>query len=270
MAGLFQRIAQNYRKKKKITQPSARLNAKEDKTEHAGKVTRAKERIHSKVEKEDFLLSQIDEFREKAKQLQNLLTSKESKVQELQNLVNEREDKAQELEQILSERQEEADEIVSDFSKKVDELAERVTAKMNEIEISVSKQVADVKRVTEEQLEANRKLNENQFIEEQTAANKKVSDEQVAEVKALLENATSQLDSIKTDLSEKVHSENVKCYRNIQDLFNEFDSKIEKMDEMEKSVGAVKGYVKVLSWFSIINFVMLVAFILYSLGVFNF
>ncbi|EEG92046.1 hypothetical protein ROSEINA2194_04137 [Roseburia inulinivorans DSM 16841] len=46
--------------------------------------------------------------------------------------------------------------------------------------------------------------------------------------------------------------------------------KIEKMDEMEKSVGAVKGYVKVLSWFSIINFVMLVAFILYSLGVFNF
>ena len=103
MAGLFQRIAQNYRKKKKITQPSARLNAKEDKTEHAGKVTRAKERIHSKVEKEDFLLSQIDEFREKAKQLQNLLTSKESKVQELQNLVNEREDKAQELEQILSE-----------------------------------------------------------------------------------------------------------------------------------------------------------------------
>ena len=119
MAGLFQRIAQNYRKKKKITQPSARLNAKEDKTEHAGKVTRAKERIHSKVEKEDFLLSQIDEFREKAKQLQNLLTSKESKVQELQNLVNEREDKAQELEQILSERQEEADEIVSDFSKSI-------------------------------------------------------------------------------------------------------------------------------------------------------
>ena len=58
--------------------------------------------------------------------------------------------------------------------------------------------------------------------------------------------------------------------RIFQRKFNEFDSKIEKMDEMEKSVGAVKGYVKVLSWFSIINFVMLVAFILYSLGVFNF
>ena len=89
-------------------------------------------------------------------------------------------------------------------------------------------------------------------------------------VKALLENATAQLESIKTDLSEKVHSENVKCYRNIQDLFNEFDSKIEKMDEMEQGVGSVKGYVKCLSWFAILNFVVLIGFILYSLGVFNF
>ena len=168
----------------------------------------------------------------------------------------------------------------------IEELKELGIPEGNLIRIDLdSRQYKDIK--TPKQLEANRKLNENQiaaskklgedqieagrqFIEEQTAANKKVSDEQVAEVKALLENATSQLDSIKTDLSEKVHSENVKCYRNIQDLFNEFDSKIEKMDEMEKSVGAVKGYVKVLSWFSIINFVMLVAFILYSLGVFNF
>ena len=109
-----------------------------------------------------------------------------------------------------------------------------------------------------------------QFLEEQAIANKKLSEGQIAEVKALLENATEQLESIKTDLSEKVHSENVKCYRNIQDLFNEFDSKIEKMDEMERGVGSVKGYVKCLSWFSILNFVVLIGFILYSLGVFNF
>ena len=54
MAGLFQRIAQNYRKKKKITQPSARLNAKEDKTEHAGKVTRARKGYIVKWKKKIF------------------------------------------------------------------------------------------------------------------------------------------------------------------------------------------------------------------------
>ena len=78
------------------------------------------------------------------------------------------------------------------------------------------------------------------------------------------------MESIKLDLSEKVHSENVKCYRNIQDLFNEFDSKIEKMEAMEQGVGSIRGYLKCLSWFSVLNFVLLTGYILYSLGVFNF
>lgn len=245
------------------------------------------ERTRTKVEREDFLLSQIDEFREKAKQLQELLASKESKAQELQSLVSEREDKAQQLAQILTERQEEADLIMKDFNKKVDELSDKVTNKMTDIEASISEQVKEVKNASMEQLEANRKLSEEQiaankrlseeqlatnkqFLEEQAIANKKLSEGQIAEVKQLLDNATAQLESIKTDLSEKVHSENVKCYRNIQDLFNEFDSKIEKMDEMEKSVGSIRGYVKCLTWFSMINFVLLIAFILYSLGIFNF
>lgn len=236
--------------------------------------------------KEDFLLSQIDEFREKAKQLQDLLATKESKAKELQSLVSEREDKAQQLEQILCERQEEADLIMKDFNKKVDELSDRVTNKMADIEQSISNQILEVKKTSMEQLDENRKLNEEQlaankrlseeqlaasrqFLEEQAIANKKISDDQIEEVKQILDNTTTQLDSIKTDLSEKVHSENVKCYRNIQDLFNEFDARIEKMDEMEKSVGSIRGYVKCLTWFSVINFVLLIALILFSLGVFG-
>ena len=65
------------------------------------------------MENEDLLISQIDEFREKAKQLQVLLAAKESKAAELQSLVDERAGKAQELEHILTERQEEADKIVA-------------------------------------------------------------------------------------------------------------------------------------------------------------
>lgn len=239
------------------------------------------------LEKEDLLLNQIDEFREKAKQLQDLLLSKESKAHELQTLVNERQDKAEELEQLLNARKEEANQIMRVFNQRVDDLTAKVTGKMAEMEVSISHQVLQAKNASVAQLEANRKLNEEQmeankklseeqlaknkqFLEEQAIANKKLSEGQIAEVKVLLDTATTQLDSIKTDLSEKVHSENVKCYRNIQDLFTEFDSKIEKMDEMEKGVDAIRGYVKCLTWFSIINFVVLIGFILYSLGVFNF
>lgn len=294
MANIFQTLyAMLYAPKNKTVQTQKRTRVHEQGTsygqpaEEKQEAAHGQERTKESVEKEDFLISQIDEFREKAKQLQVLLASKENKVQELQTIVNEREDKAQELEHILTERQVEADKIVTQFGHTVDALAGTVTAKMTEIEASISGQVAEVKKVSEEQLASNRRLNEEQiaankkiseeqlatnkqFLEEQAIANKKLSEGQIAEVKVLLENATTQLESIKTDLSEKVHSENVKCYRNIQDLFNEFDSKIEKMDEMEKEVGSVKGYVKCLSWFSILNFVVLIGFILYSLGIFNF
>lgn len=292
MANIFQTLyTLLYPQKGKMVQSQKRTSVHEQETPYKRPVTEeqsaahGQERTKESVEKEDFLLSQIDEFREKAKQLQVLLASKENKVQELQSIVNEREDKAQELEHILTERQGEADKIVVEFSQTVDALAKRVTTKMTEIETSISGQVEEVKRASEEQIVSNRRLNEEQiaankklteeqlatnkqFLEEQAIANKKLFEGQIAEVKELMETETAQLESIKADLSEKVHSENVKCYRNIQDLFNEFDSKIEKMDEMEKGVGYINGYVKCLSWFSILNFLVLIGFILHSLGVF--
>ncbi|MBR3769446.1 MAG: hypothetical protein IKL06_02825 [Lachnospiraceae bacterium] len=286
MADFFQRLLALLRpstQKRVVEQMIRSTEAEEKRTADL----ESQERIREKVAKEDFLLRQIDEFRDKAKQLQDLLISKETKVQELQVLVSEREGKAEELAHILNQRQEQADLIMKDFNKKVDELSEKVTNKMTDIEASISNQVADVKRTSMEQLEANRKLNEEQiaankklseeqlatnkqFLEEQAIANKKLSEGQIAEVKQLLDNTTAQLESIKTDLSEKVHSENVKCYRNIQHLFTEFDSKIEKMGTLEKTMDSVRGYVKCLTWFSVINFVLLAAFILFSLGVFKF
>ena len=282
MAGLWQMVFRQLQPRKKRMVPQNVRLLNRNKPEESGQMhTQEQERTQKDVENEDLLINQIDEFREKAKQLQVLLEAKESKAAELQSLVDERAGKAQELEHILTERQEEADKIVTEFGRKVDALADKVTTKMAEIEAGLSGQVADIRKTSEEQIAlnrrmneeqtaSNRKLNEEQIAANKAIANKKLSEGQIAEVKELLENATSQLESIKTDLSEKVHTENVKCYRNIQDLFNEFDSKIEKMDEMEGGVDSVKGYVKLLSWFSILNFVVLIVFILYSMGVFRF
>ena len=299
MANLFRTLfPQVHPEKPGVTRrPGQRAGA--SRTEKAGRmpeIAQEPERTQTIVEKDDFLLSQIDEFREKAKQLQQLLAAKESKVSELQSIVSEREDKAQELAQILTERQE-ADRITTDFNQKVDNLVAKVTDKLTEMEISISNQIYGIEQAGETQLEANRRLNaeqieasrnlsgeqiaairelseeqilrNKQFLEEQAIANKRLSEGQLAEVRTLLEDATAQLDSIKTDLSEKVHSENVKCYRNIQDLFNEFDTKIEKMDEMERGVGSIRGYTKFLTAFSALNVILLIVVLLFSAGVFR-
>ena len=86
------------------------------------------ERKVNVVSREDFLLSQIDEFRERAKQLQSLLDSRETEAQELQTLVDERQEKADALGQILEERQKKADGFTAEVEKQIDRLIGKVSA----------------------------------------------------------------------------------------------------------------------------------------------
>lgn len=208
--------------------------------------TTKRERTKKDVEREDYLLTQIDEFREKAQQLQNLLLSKESKVMELQHIVDEREVKAKELEYILNERQRKADGITAEVSKQIDALIEKVTAKMDEIGVSIEKEVSDGQKITAEQME---------------------------ELKETLASVNAQLETIKGELSEKVHTENVKCFRNISDLFKSMEEKVDSIQNVEqtveKKVKSVHKCTIALIVLSIINMLGLTAVILMELGVFK-
>ena len=191
------------------------------------------------VSKEDFLLSQIDEFRERAKQLQTLLNSRESEAQELKTLVDERQEKADELDQILKERQEKADGLTAEVEKQVDILIEKVAAKMEEIEASMKEDVADGKRLNEEKAK---------------------------EIKDTLAQIEEQLPAAKTELSDKVHTENVKCYRNISDLFRGMEERLDKLTVVDNKLGTLK--VMALSGVILggINLIALIFVMLISLG----
>ncbi|MBQ8625556.1 MAG: hypothetical protein IJ419_05305 [Agathobacter sp.] len=205
-----------------------------------------RERTHREVGREDLLLNQIDEFREKAQQLQDLLLSKESKVAELQNIVDEREGKAKELEYILSERQRKADGITEEMTKQIDTLIGKVSAKMDEIGTSINETVG-------KELSDNRELNE----------------KQITELKELLASITPQLETIKTELSDKVHTENVKCYRNISDLFKSMEDKLDKVNDVEQKVNSVQKCTIAIIILAVINMLGLTALALYELGVFQ-
>lgn len=198
-------------------------------------------RVPTQMEKEDFLLSQIDEFREKAKQLQALISSKESKVRELQSLVDEREGRAAKLQNILNERKQEADKLNQTVQEQIDGLISDVETKITELGGELTKSASE--------------------SEEAVAAKTEEMKEALLEMKELLQKT-------KTELSDKIHEENVTCYRNIQTLFDDFGEKVDKVENLDSGVKSIKSYVKCLSWFSIVNFIVLIGFILYQLGVF--
>ena len=169
------------------------------------------ERKVNVVSREDFLLSQIDEFRERAKQLQSLLDSRETEAQELQTLVDERQEKADALGQILEERQKKADGFTAEVEKQIDRLIGKVFAQIEE-----------------------------------------------------------QLTTAKTEISEKVHTENVKCYRNISDLFRSMDERLDKLTVMESRMHPVRIFSLTGMILGIVNLVVLLLVLLVSVGVIAF
>lgn len=194
------------------------------------------------IEHDDYLLSQIDEFREKALQLQSLLITKETRARELQSLVDEREGKAEELQQILEERQEKVDGITAVVSKQIDEMLRKVSDKMEEVSVGMSADWKD-----------SRSFNEGQFDR----------------LKETLEQANAQLGTIQEELSSKIHSENVKCYRNVQDLFKGVDEQMEQMPVLQKQTSGIRKLAITSLVVSILNFAAVVA-VLVSVFVLSF
>jgi DNA repair exonuclease SbcCD ATPase subunit len=222
------------------------------------------------ADKDDYLLKQIDDFRAKAQQLQKLLITKESKVQELQEIVDEREVKAKELEYLLDERQRKADGITEEVTKQIDSLIDKVSEKMDAIGESLGQGLQDGQKLTERQIEELKDtlgtLN-GQQMEEIKSTLGSLNAQQAEELKEALSELNAQLEVVKTDLSDKVHSENVQCYRNIADLLKSVDEKLDKANEIEKKVISTRRWTIAVMIFSLMNMAGIVFLALIALGI---
>ena len=210
-----------------------------------------RERITDNVEREDFLLSQIDEFREKAKQLQNLISSKEDKVQELQEIVEEKEGQAKELSDIIEERQDAAERVVSGVGEQIEGMVNKVDAKLKELNETFAERLAENAVNSTEHNEAVRKL----------------IDEYQDKMSEAIKGLDGQFEAVKNEICEKVHTEDVKCYRNMQTLIEESDRKIEETKDTVAELVSLKTMVKVTLVFTALNFVGLAAFLIHVLGI---
>lgn len=260
-------------------------------------------KMQEKVDKDDFLITQIDEFREKAKRLQEMLNTKETKAKELSSIVEEREAKADELQQILDERQAKADGITAQVAKQIDVLIESVHEKMAEIESSMNANMdslgnsinanmdnlgssmsgqignlgqslgSEISGISQnigsnfdfgDTLEQTRRI-----TEEGTAAVTSAVNEANEHMLQSLTELNDQLVAIKAELSDKVHTENVKCFRNIQDLFKVMGDKVDTVSELEKQIGTTKTFAIISAVLAIINTFGFVAIALYIFGFFS-
>jgi DNA repair exonuclease SbcCD ATPase subunit len=189
---------------------------------------------------EDLLLVQIDAFRDKAKKLQTLISARERRVKELEALVRAKEAKNIELQESLNRQLDEADMLVSNVNTRVDELMKNVETSMQSMQDKIQNQVD---------------------------ATEDISTKQTKAVQDTLQTMNAGLSDIKNELSEKMHSENVKVYRNIQDLVAEKDNTDELKDCIESNAKGIKGQNIFIIIMTFVNVGAVICALLLQLGI---
>lgn len=230
------------------------------------------------VEKEDFLLQQIDEFREKAKQLQQLMQSRETRAKELQGVVNERKAKANELDSLIHVRRGEAEKIMDNVTERIDAMSAGVRNEMSGLSDAVSKEVSgltqnlahELNQSTEKTRQVVEAATQN-MIDQNTRSLEGLKEQleqlgQLEQINELSTEMNSQITTLKTDIADKIHAEDVKCYRNIQasmdeqsKLLSEGDEKTrqhiqEQVDNLSRQMRSQSKLMKVSLTFTILNF----------------
>lgn len=195
------------------------------------------------MEKEDFLIRQIDEFREKARQLQQLMQSREIKAQELQGVVEEKEAQASELDDLIDVRRGEAEKIMNNVTESIDKMSVGVREEMSGLSDTVSREVGGLSQNLTQELNQSTvktcravETATQNMIDQNTRSLEGLKEqldqlgrqEQIGELSTEM---NSQITTLKTDIAEKIHAEDVKCYRNIQASLEEQGKVLTERDD---------------------------------------
>ena len=189
----------------------------------------------------DYLMKQIDEIRDRAKSLQAKLISKEEELSELEIMASEKETEVKQLENRLDVQRKQAGEVVS-------KAKEEMTAYAVQVEDSVNRLLKEI----EDSMET---------MQEQSAAGSE-------ELKSQQEELNAMLLSLKEDLSDKIHSECIKVYRNLQSGLDDIENLITQKEPSKETIKKMKSPAALWALiFGILNFVMIGGYILYDLGI---
>lgn len=269
--------------------------------------------------KEDILLAQIDEFREKAKQLQKLMSARENRARDLESKVQAKQQQEKELDKVILHRQQEADRIMGQVSHQMDDMAgalksdvkamtdplmdkmERMSGslntKMDDMSGSLNRQMSDINvNVANNVEEMSQTLTRDMQNLTQTVsreisqsgentklaveeATKNMLDQNTKSLEGLKEQL-DQLTSMKSDLSEKIHTEDVKCFRNIRATMDEQsrtqleeDEKKhkqvqERFEILENRVALQSKHMRLLVGITIVNFIGIIGILILEMGLF--
>lgn len=178
------------------------------------------------------LTAQVNELKQETEILRDLIRRKEAEIRDIRSAVEERE--------------------FEDMN--INEMADKLEAKLNELEAKVDAQAALNTDNVEEKLTV--------IMEEKTQAFSKKADELADKMYAVTRDSGVDSDQIVNIISENVHNESVKCYRNIQSILEEMDDKLTAIENKKVSISGTTALVVITMLVSMGNLALIVLRIL--------
>lgn len=178
------------------------------------------------------LTAQVNELKQETEILRDLIRRKEAEIRDIRSAVEERE--------------------FEDMN--INEMTDKLEAKLNELEAKVDAQAALNTGNIEEKLTV--------IMEEKTQAFSKKADELADKMYAVTRDSGVDSDQIVNIISENIHSESVKCYRNIQSILEEMDDKLTAIENKKVSISGTTALVVITMLVSMGNLALIVLRIL--------
>ncbi len=208
---------------------------------------------------------QGSELRKKSSHMKEQLNAARERIAQLESQIDKLKEESTKVEQHLDTQREDIDQLITGVSVQIQEMIDSLNLKMEEIDFKTQRQISELQGTTDQI----------QDIAEST--------KQIDEIKAMIENLEQQKTSldeineksedIKQELFEKIHTENVACYRNMKSLVTELHEDVNDMEISEDSLLRIRKSFKGLKFFSIfslLSFAVALFILLYILGVIRF
>lgn len=185
-------------------------------------------------EGDDRLFEQIDAFREKAQQLSAIIHSKQTKVASLEALVGEKEEQNRYLHDEVDRLKCQSDKLVIELDSRVDKIKEGLSADID-----------DLKK---------------KFLEQADAANAPLIEK--------VDTMNSSFSNMKEEVFDKVHTENLQAYKNVQSFIQENDKSEDNRLRITTEVYKLRKFFGFLIFLGLVDTAGIAVLILHMFGFF--
>ncbi|MCD8299624.1 MAG: hypothetical protein LUC41_00365 [Clostridiales bacterium] len=201
-------------------------------------------------------------------QLKEQLEAARERIAQLESHIEKMKKENDKVEHSANTTRENIDQLITGTTIQIQEMIDALDQQMKQLEVRTQRQLSEITGTAEDVKNISMAVRPIAEIDE--------SVKQIDEIKAMIEELKNQKtdleainersESIRDEILEKIHTEDVACYRNMKSLVTEWKENVDDVEISENSLHQIRTSFKGMKFLVIASFVILLFLLLYTIG----